>query len=329
MFCYTIYMEHFEMSNTQEDPLHAEYKGVIESFLGDAREYVSENDVVTVVEQAGLFEKTMYETNTTAPEKAVSYDKYKKSFLCDGKTVTKGAIVAARHLQQGITLPGGENLSFEEKGLQKIYREKRIEDFIGEKMNVLLAQNLAEHTFKKDMFVSKAYAKIAEREKEGNSEQLGVFAEKLMFSVAEMIAIDRPDLGLRISAANAYEDVHNKIDFIIASKQKRRGARIEAGELEPEYKSVGIQFTINTAKQAHKAEQIEKAKERGVHVDDIVYVALEGGMLVKALENWKHAGKPLSGPWEYLPEETRKRALQALFHSVLTEEQEVSLLKKI
>ncbi len=317
------------MPVSQENPLHTEYKHMIDVFLGEAAPYVSENDIASVVEQAGTFEKTIYETNKDTTEKTVSYDKYKKSFFCDGKSVTKGAIVAARHLQHGIALPISETMSFEEKGLQKIYREKRIEDFVGEKMNVLLAQNLAEHTFKKDMFVSKAYAKIAEREKEGNSEQLGVFAEKLMFSVAEMIAIDRPDLGLRISAANAYEDVHNKIDFIIASKQKTRGARIEAGELEQEYKSVGIQFTINTAKQAHKAEQIEKAKERGVHVDDIVYVALESSILVKALENWKHAGKPISGPWEYLPEETRKRALQALFHSVLTQEQEMSLLKKV
>jgi hypothetical protein len=191
-----------------------------------------------------------------------------------------------------------------------------------------LANILAKETEMQDALKSKAYTAIYERSGNKN-EQLGVIAEKIMYGVAEMIAIDRPDLGIKVTPANAYEDVENKIDFIIETTQKRRGANIEAKDLETEHKSVGIQFTINTSKQDHKLEQIEKAKERGVYVDDIVYLDIESSVLRNALNKWEQSGKKVSGPWQYLPKETQKVAIKGLFHSVLTEDQEISLVNKI
>ena len=145
----------------------------------------------------------------------------------------------------------------------------------------------------------------------------------------KLVGVFGENVKIKVLPANAYEDVENKIDFIIETTQKKRGAGIETKDLEPEHKSVGIQFTINTNKKSFKEGQISKAKERGVHVDDIVYVDIDMNILLEAMKKWEKSGKPISGPWNYLPKETKIGAIKGLFHSVLTTEQEESLIKGI
>lgn len=310
----------------QIDPNHAAFA---EQFLGDAGRYVSEEEVQTILKEATTRkEKETAVAETTA---AVSYDRYKKTFLLGNTPVTKGQLVASRHLGASFMLPDALDDSFDGKKLRALCAQKNDEDFIFTSLNKLLAEALAKETERKDALKATAYAAIAARSQEGDMqhEQLGVLAEHIVHGVAEMIAIDRPDLGITVHAANAYQDVEEKIDFIITTKQKRRGAGIESKELPPEEKHVGIQFTINTAKESFKKEQIAKAKERGVDVDDIVYVAIDSTVLKNALRQWEQGGKAITGPWAHMPTEAKRKLLFALFHSVLTEEQENSLLKHI
>ena len=180
--------------------------------------------------------------------------------------------------------------------------------------------------WKKDTMKSNAYKEISKREGI-ESEQLGVIAEKMMCGVAEMISIDRADLHVEVLPANAYQDVEEKIDFILNTKTKNRGVGINKDETVIDEKSFGIQFTINTKKADFKNEQIQKAKERGIDVDDILYVSIDYNMLRNAMIEWKKKGEPISGPWNFLPRETQKNALKNLFHSIITPEQEESLLK--
>jgi hypothetical protein len=149
----------------------------------------------------------------------------------------------------------------------------------------------------------------------------------MMQGIAEMISLDRPDLHIDIRPANAYQDVEEKIDFIISTKSKNRGVGIEATEDQYEEKSFGIQFTVNKSATAHKLDQIEKAKKRTTDMDDILLVSIDQTMVRTALINWQKAGRKIHGPWNYMPSESKKKVIETLFGGVLKPEEIESLQK--
>lgn len=319
----------FEQIAPVVDQLASPLAESADRFLEDQKEFLSPEHFSQIVEEVdSQRQRHMEDIGHEEGKRLVQYDKYKKSLTVAGEKSTLGEVVAARHLGIELALPASLESSGDGKKVRKLVVERNLEDVLFAKLNALLGSKLAETTRREDLLKAKAYEEIAKRSGE-KSEQLGVLAEQILIGVAETIAIDRPDLGITVLPANAYQDVEEKIDFIIESKQKKRGVGTEAKDLPEEAKSVGVQFTINTSKAAHKAEQIAKAKERGVHVDDIVYVAIEKKMLQEAVEKWTKAGKPISGPWAYLSEKTRRVTLQAIFGGVLSEEQERSLLKAL
>lgn len=303
-----------------------------EGFLGEHADMISPDVFDAAVAHAIERYETVLEhfENPTAENiRTVSYDKYKSSFKVGNEAkVSMGNIVAARHLGISLSLPKLLESSGEGKRARKLASEFMVRDTLCEELNGELARALAADTKRKDLFKSQAYEKIAERSGK-DSEQLGVIAERIMMNVLEALMIDRPDLGFMVSPANAYQDVEEKIDFIIATKQKKRGVGVETEDVVSEQKHIGVQFTINTQKKEHKLDQIAKAKERGVDVDDIVYVAIDQGTLRKAIGTWEHEGKALVGPWKYLPLETRRATLKELFKGILSPEQEASLLKSL
>ncbi len=152
-----------------------------------------------------------------------------------------------------------------------------------------------------------------------------------MQGFAEMVAVDRPDLGISVAPANAYQDVAEKVDFIVTTKTKKRGAGIEVVDPLIEERHIGIQFTVNTSEKTreHKHDQIEKAKARGTDLDDIVYFAFDMKTLQQAINAWEQSGKPLSGVWNKLSKQAQVEAMRGLFETLLSDEQETSLLKSI
>jgi hypothetical protein len=244
-----------------------------------------------------------------------------------------GEIISARRLGFEISLSEDLEKFGDGKKIRKIMLHKKLNDFLFSNLNKNLAQNMSEKIRQQDLLKAQAYKKIAERS-DMKSEQLGVKAEQIILGVLESIAIDRPDLGFDVLEANAYQDVNNKIDFIIDTKHKKRGVGVESTEnIENndifQGKSIGIQFTINATKAEHKAEQIMKAKERGVTVDDIIYVQIEQKVLQEAISKWEKSGKSISGPWKFLNPEIRVQTLINLFKDILSEEQIKSLIKNI
>lgn len=255
------------------------------------------------------------------------YDKYKKKFnVGKEEGLSMGSIVSARRWGVDINLSENIEQSGEGKKLSKVMKAKQMEDILNTHLNKELAERLAEINRKKDMMMSMAYAKISERTGV-ESKQLGVMAEQIIIGVLEGMSIDRPDLGFDIIEANAFQDVNNKIDFIIATKHKNRGVGINKNETSFEEKSIGIQFTTNTSKGEHKADQIAKAKGRGVEVDDIVYVEMDKKILQEAISKWEKDGKSISGPWKFLSPEIRRQILSNLLGGLLDEEQKKSLVK--
>lgn len=319
----------FNESNLVEAPRRINETPETEShFLGDMeRALVGTDAILQATEEKHRAEQVADAQLLEGEENVISYNKYKKSFYIGNEQVTLGEVIASRHFGAKVAIEKGTVETFEGKRLRKMYTEKIGEDAYQNHTNKILAEKLTEETRKKDMLMSMAYQKIAERTGE-NNEQMGVLAETMMQGVMEMIAIDRPDLHLVAHGANAYQDVAEKIDFIIATKAKKRGVGVGSTQDVPEEKHFGIQFTINTNKEAHKKEQIEKAKTIS-DVDDILYVDLDAGTFKKAVEDWKKEGKDIRGPWKHLPKETKAKVLQALLHTVISEEECASVVKNV
>lgn len=292
-------------------------------FLGDASEYLHEDALAKIISDARLTQPEILDSLKTKTEhsRVVLYDKYKKRFTVSGEEgLTIGTIVSARHMGIDVNLPDELDTSGDGKKLRKILAQKISEDCIANNINRELGNVLAEKTKMRDALKSEAYQKIADRAGI-KSEQLGVQAEQVMMGALEAIAIDHSDLGLSITPGNAYQDVEEKIDFIISTKTKKREVEVEKNETVFDEKHIGIQFTINTSKKIHKLDQITKAKARGVDVDDILYVAIDMKILRQAIAEWEGANKPIKGPWSFLPEHVRKTAILNFFDSILTSDQ--------
>jgi hypothetical protein len=292
-------------------------------FLGDASEHLLEDVIANIVSSARSAQPEILDSlkNQSEHSRTVSYDKYKKRFSVSGEEgLSMGTIITARHMGIEVTLPDELDKSGDGKKLRKVLAQKISEDRITDNVNRELGNALAEKTKMRDALKSEAYQKIADRAGI-KSEQLGVQAEQIMMGALEAIAIDHSDLGLSITPGNAYQDVEEKIDFIISTKTKRRGVEVEKNETTFDEKHIGIQFTINSSKQEHKTDQIKKAKARGVDVDDILYVALDMKILAQSISDWKKANRPIKGPWAYLPEQVKKTAISNFFDSILTPDQ--------
>lgn len=299
-------------------------------FLGNEKDIIKHDVFLKILAEVNdMIPQIENDMKDSKNKWSVRYDKYEKRFhTLLREKINVGDMISARRWGMNVFVRNSEKQSGDEKRFQKIMLEKLVNDKLHEKLNKELASELSEMTKMKDALMSNAYKKIAERSDKKN-EQLGIVTEQIVLGVLEGMSIDRSDLGFSVIEANAYQDVHDKIDFIIATKQKKKGVGINRNEVEFEGKSIGIQFTTNKSAFEHKTDQINKAKERGVEVDDIVYVDIDGKLMNEAIHKWENSRKPISGPWNFLPAEIRKQTLQNLFRGLLTEEQERSLVKDI
>lgn len=299
-----------------------DYVAEAQAFLGHDEfiELVGNEEIERII-----IEVNHIEFNENLAQHEIVYDKRKNNFTVNNELVTAGEVIASRHQGTRIKFSDSVDSGFLGKKLKENYLKSLIRDEFTTKLNKILAEKLAVTEGKKDALKSKAYEAIAEREGEHN-EQLGVIAEGMMTGVAEMIAYNRPDLHIQIEKANAYQDVHEKIDFIIKTKTKKRGVGTEVGDTFDE-KNFGIQFTVNTDKAEHKMDQINKSKSRDLDVDDILLVMVDGAMLSKAINAWKSDGKKIKGPFAYLPKEAQRKTIEKLFENILGSDDEASLLK--
>lgn len=307
------------------------------SFLGNEIKYLEKNIISEILlETENKFAEDEIENNliNDLNQKNVSYNKYKKSFEIKGENeVSMGEIVGARRWGVRVSLPKELEQFGDGKKIRKIMLEKKLDDFLCGKLNKELAESLAEKTEKLDSSKTKGYRAIADRSNV-ESKQGGVFAEQMVFGVAEGIAIDRPDLGLHVREPNAYADVNDKLDIIFEIASKKRGVgvnREDENTLEFKDKSIGIQLTTNVSpgNREKKEGQIAEAKKRRKDVDDIIYVEIPLNVLNEAIFKWQKAEKPVAGPWKFLSPQIRILTLEKVFGDFLEPEQIKSLTKNI
>lgn len=166
-----------------------------------------------------------------------------------------------------------------------------------------------------DTMKQQAYQKIGERLGQ-ESIQEGVIAEKMVKNFLKKLSIDT-DADFEIIDADVYQDVEQKIDFIIHRKsiQKNRGASILESETLTD---IGIQFTTALGKTDQKERQIEKSRKNLVgDIDDIVLVTLPAYQASVLYKSWIQNKKP-GGPDKLWGKEVRETIFRGVMERVLT-----------
>jgi len=168
-----------------------------------------------------------------------------------------------------------------------------------------------------DTFKQNAYQKIAERSVV-ESEQQGVIAEKMVKNFLKKLAIDT-NADFEIIEADAYQDVEQKIDFIVHRKTAGhvRGAKVEESETATD---IGVQFTTAIGKTEHKEHQITQSKKRLTDVDDLVLVTMPAHDASFLYNMWKKQ-KTSGGPEKMWSTEIQESVFRGVMDKVLTKEE--------
>ncbi|MFA6604283.1 MAG: hypothetical protein WCT10_05650 [Patescibacteria group bacterium] len=159
-------------------------------------------------------------------------------------------------------------------------------------------------------------------DRETGEPPFGILAEKIMVQFLRKLSIDHK-LDFDVTSADIYQDVTQKIDFIIRRNVHNRGVRLEEGG--PELAAKGVQFTMNNNRVVlrRKAEQIEKSKQRlseDDHIDDIMLVVFDSRTLGEAFDKWR-ADRTPGGPDQFLDPKLRKRLFFEMLGGLATNEE--------
>lgn len=235
-------------------------------------------------------------------------------------------VVSRKEGRQKITL--GELITDPEWGIDYTFdssvdihtiRGYYLENLKGELRTKLDQQIVAsESTYlMNDTYKQDAYKEIGKRLEHG-SEQQGIIAEKMVKNFLKKLSIDA-NADFEIIDANAFQDVEQKVDFIIHRKNtdRARGAAINESDQSGD---IGIQFTTNEPKAEHKQGQIDRVKRRANNFQDIVLVTLpphDASMLYKKWAQHKESG----GPEKMWTNATRETIFRGVMNKVLTAEE--------
>jgi len=171
-----------------------------------------------------------------------------------------------------------------------------------------------------------AYRVVEYERSDGTSkERMGFVAENLVKGFLQKLIIDQR-LPLQMQEANVFQDVEQKIDFIIHHKEQKRGVDVEVSD---KIKDLGIQLTVNPNAVEHKKTQIEHSKKKleqlNEHVvDDIALILFSMDLTRHLIYKWQQIGRPSGGPDQLLKRPLAEKLFKKLTKDMLNEK-EVSL----
>lgn len=127
------------------------------------------------------------------------------------------------------------------------------------------------------------------------------------------------DADFEIVDADVYQDVENKIDFIIHRKSRPhvRGANVVESDTKSD---IGIQLTTALGKVPEKERQIKRSKKNLKEVDDLVLVVLPAYDASLLYKKWKENKAP-GGPEKRWSKSTQERIFRGVMDSIFTQEE--------
>lgn len=203
----------------------------------------------------------------------------------------------------------------------RTYYLNQLKDDLREKLDKQII--ISEKNFTQgDSFKQQAYIAIEKRLESGN-EQQGIIAEKMVKNFLKKLSIDT-NADFEVIDADVYQDVEQKIDFIIhhKNKEKNKGAKIEESDqlTVPTFEDIGIQFTINTNATDHKNKQINNSKRKLQGIDDIVLVTLPAHQASKLYTDWKKDPQS-GGPEKNWSKETQEAVFRGVMSKIMNQQE--------
>lgn len=150
-----------------------------------------------------------------------------------------------------------------------------------------------------DKYKRKTYERILNGRETGEYETFpGLVAERLVKNLFKKLCYDF-DLPVKIVEADIFQDVEQKVDFIMHRLFHYRGVGVE----DVKKGDVGVQFTINESDRSLKTKerQITRAKDQISHskekyVEDIILVSIPIKEAADMYDVWVKQGKLSGGP---------------------------------
>lgn len=213
------------------------------------------------------------------------------------------------------------------KSVQKKYILSEAKREIANKLDeqIILDESTSPTT---DTFKQKAYLEI-KKSKANQDKFEGFLAEKMIKGLLAKLSIEGADF--EIEEADVYQDVEQKIDFLIRRKNHNRAVGVTEDD-----KIIGVQFTLNKAKEDFKKKQVERAKRslRGKskrkherEVDDIMLVVMPVEKLSSTYRKWAEDKKP-GGPENLWDINMKYQILKGVLNGLVDEEEIRKLLYK-
>ena len=161
-----------------------------------------------------------------------------------------------------------------------------------------------------------AYKK-AQEAREAEPRQAGLIAEKMVRNFLKKLALDH-GLDYEIIETDIFQDVEQKMDFIIRRKLHNRGVKVETDE---KIESLGVQFTINSTKEKReeKEKQIERSRRalgKESEIQDIVLVQISIDDVMRIYHDWSR-GQKSGGPDKLLPSGVKEKIFNATLGGLL------------
>ncbi len=195
--------------------------------------------------------------------------------------------------------------------------KNKLGDLLDSQITESETQGNISHEWRKD-----AYRTISKEKASGKRQKkAGFVSETMVKNILKKMNIDA-DAPFQIKEADVFQDVEQKIDFIIHRKKNKRGVRVEENET---VEDVGIQFSINPETEGKKKEQVRKAKmglqKNGGEIDDIVLVVFPFKIATELSEKWKRNGRISGGPDKFLSRHMAKKIFINLMTDILTKKE--------
>lgn len=231
------------------------------------------------------------------------------------KNVTKGEVISGMEWDKEFSLYKNEFMKH--KSSQELYDKlvlSRAEKEIRDLLDIYILDREIKKNDQEDKMKMEAYIQIKNRNSAKSLDRmpLGVMAEKMVFSFLARVAADNPGLDFEVEHANVYQDVEQKIDFIVKTKNmiNNRGVRVEADE-----KITKIQFTINASK-----EGIDLKNKQMARFNDVVLIQMPELHVREAIKKWQASDEKVAGPDKYLDRESQKTILEKILKGLVTDE---------
>ncbi|MDD5290483.1 MAG: hypothetical protein PHT40_04850 [Patescibacteria group bacterium] len=218
----------------------------------------------------------------------------------------------------------GVNYSLDTKSTPRFLMKKYLVERAKKKLGELLDLQIIKSEVGGDIAHEKrreVYQEIEKGRKSGLNQELpGFVSEKMVKNLLKKSAIDQ-EFPFEVHEADVFQDVEQKIDFIIHRQDRLRGVNVEADE---KAEDVGVQFTKSQNKEQIKRTQVEKSianlKKEGGRIKDIALVIFPLTIAKTLEEIWKKNGRPAGGPDKFLYRHVAKKLFIELLHGIFTVE---------